>query len=64
MTQTLINTNSVCRACKGVVKNIDGKRYTMDQLADIHRVSCAGRGIVPADKTIADAAKEVAAAVA
>lgn len=60
MTQTLINTNSVCRACKGVVKNIDGKRYTMDDLAEIHRASCAGRGLVPKDQTIAAAAKEVA----
>jgi hypothetical protein len=36
----MLNSSSRCDRCFGVVKNIDGKRYTIEQLTKIHNEVC------------------------
>jgi hypothetical protein len=37
-----INTSSKCSTCDGTVKNIDGKRHTIERLTTIHNETCPG----------------------
>jgi hypothetical protein len=55
-----LNTNNKCGACDGRVTNIDGKRYTIEQLTAVHRESCPQRGV---DKKTKDPLAEAAADV-
>ena len=49
-----LNSQGKCNGCGGIVKNLDGKRYTIENLVEIHNPTCAGN---PRRVTKADAAK-------
>ncbi len=38
----MINTANKCDGCNGIVRNIPGKRHTMDRLTEIHNRTCPG----------------------
>jgi hypothetical protein len=40
---SISKTTHVCSRCKGVVRNIDGKRHSNTKLTDIHDKTCPGR---------------------
>jgi hypothetical protein len=59
----MINSNNKCSGCSGIVKNIAGKRYTIEQLTKVHDESCPQRGRSKKTVDLADAAETVKEAV-
>jgi hypothetical protein len=39
----MLDTTGRCEHCKGIVRNADGKRYTIPELTAIHDETCPGR---------------------
>ena len=50
MNGDMFNSSGRCAYCSGIVSNVDGRRLTREQLAEIHRRSCPG---VPAKRDAA-----------
>ena len=38
----MLNSSGTCEHCAGVVRNADGKRYTIPELTAIHNETCPG----------------------